>query len=203
MRLNTSFPLVCLFFGTITIVTTSSRMLYAFARYSVSSPLHRSYSLIQENSYRDNGLPFSHKFAKIHPTFHVPLNALLLTLVPVLCMGSLYLISTSALNAFLSTSVITLNLSYGLPVLVNVLTGRKKLPKDRNFKLGEKVGWICNFVGLGFVGVTTVLFMLPPVLPVTTENMSMIPPPPQLAAIFILIQNRRKTTPSSSSSVLS
>ncbi|KAG0125622.1 amino acid/polyamine transporter I [Tuber indicum] len=146
------FPLGCLLFASTTLMTTSSRILYAFAR--------------------DNGLPFSTVFATIHPTLQVPLNSLLLTTVPVLLLGTLYLISTTALNAIFSAAVISLALSYGFPVLINVLTGRKKLPDDRDFKLPGIMGWICNLVGLGFVVGCTVLFILPPQLPVTRENMN-------------------------------
>jgi len=147
-----SFPLGCLLFASTTLMTTSSRILYAFAR--------------------DNGLPFSTTFATIHPTLQVPLNSLLLTTIPVLLLGSLYLISTTALNAIFSTAVISLALSYGFPVLINVLTGRRRLPEDRDFKLPGIIGWVCNLVGLGFVGGCTVLFVLPPQLPVTRENMN-------------------------------
>ncbi|PWW71571.1 hypothetical protein C7212DRAFT_355193 [Tuber magnatum] len=150
--LLTIFPLGCLLFASTTLMTTSSRILYAFAR--------------------DNGLPFSAVFATIHPTLQVPLNSLLLTTIPVLLLGSLYLISTTALNAIFSTAVISLALSYGFPVLINVLTGRKRLPDDRDFKLPGIMGWVCNLVGLGFVGGCTVLFVLPPRLPVTRENMN-------------------------------
>jgi amino acid transporter len=146
------FPLGCLLFASTTLMTTSSRILYAFAR--------------------DNGLPFSTVFATIHPTLQVPLNSLLLTTIPVLLLGTLYLISTTALNAIFSAAVISLALSYGFPVLINVLTGRKKLPDDRDFKLPGIMGWICNLIGLGFVVGCTVLFILPPQLPVTRENMN-------------------------------
>ncbi|RPA97757.1 hypothetical protein L873DRAFT_1809180 [Choiromyces venosus 120613-1] len=158
----TIFPLGCLLFASTTLMTTSSRILYAFAR--------------------DNGLPFSTVFATIHPTLQVPLNSLLLTTIPVLLLGSLYLISTTALNAIFSTAVISLALSYAFPVLINVLTGRKRLPEDRDFRLPGIVGWICNLVGLTFVCGCTVLFVLPPQLPVTRENMNY-----SFAVFFIIV----------------
>lgn len=157
-------------------MTTSSRMLYAFARYILGLPYFTHiYLLIHKRAHRDNGLPFSHQFSKIHPTLHVPLNALILTALPVLVMGNLYLISTAALNSFLSASVIALSISYGFPVFLNVLAGRSKLPKDRCFRLGKLTGWICNLIGLAFTLGATVLFMLPPTFPATRGNMSMMP----------------------------
>lgn len=99
-------------------------------------------------------------------------------------MGSLYLISTAALNSFLSASVIALSISYGFPVFLNVLTGRSKLPKDRSFRLGKRTGWICNLVGLAFTLGATVLFMLPPTLPATRGNMSMMPFSRSLPSVY-------------------
>lgn len=58
------FPLVCLLFATTSIMTTSSRMTYAFAR--------------------DGGLPFSRFFARVHKKLDVPLEALGLTVLVVL-----------------------------------------------------------------------------------------------------------------------
>lgn len=66
-----SFPLVCLLFATITIMTTSSRMTWAFAR--------------------DGGLPLSRIFAKVHPTLELPLNSLILTTALVVIFGCIFL----------------------------------------------------------------------------------------------------------------
>src|SRR6201996_3091763 len=57
------FPLVCLLFAGISIMTTSSRMTYAFAR--------------------DGGLPFSKLFRRVHPKLDVPLESLGLTILVV------------------------------------------------------------------------------------------------------------------------
>ncbi|RPB08284.1 amino acid transporter [Morchella conica CCBAS932] len=150
------FPLVCLLFGTTTIMTTSSRMLYAFSR--------------------DRGLPFSSTFSIIHPKLHVPVNALLLTAVPVLLMGGLYLISTDTLNAFLSASVIALSLSYGFPVAINVFTGRTRLVGTKEgFRMTGWVGWAVNGVGLAFATGVTALFMLPPSVPKTWGDINWSP----------------------------
>ena len=65
------FPLVCLLFATISIMTTSSRMTWAFAR--------------------DGGLPLSRVFAKVHPTLELPLNSLYLTTALVVIFGCIFL----------------------------------------------------------------------------------------------------------------
>lgn len=58
-----------------------------------------------------------------------------------------------------------------MPVTINVLQGRRKLP-PRAFVLPGPLGWIFNLVGMVYVLVTTVLFVFPPDLPVTGSNMN-------------------------------
>lgn len=120
-----SFPLVCLLFATISIMTTSSRMTYAFAR--------------------DGGLPASRWLAKVHPTLELPLNALYLTTVLVVIFGCIFLGSSSAFNAIISASVVALGVSYGIPLAINCLQGRRMLP-PRAFVLPGPLGWIANLV---------------------------------------------------------
>jgi amino acid transporter len=57
--------------ATISVMTTSSRMLFAFAR--------------------DGGLPFSRVFAKVHTRLGLPLNSLGLTSALVIIFGCIFL----------------------------------------------------------------------------------------------------------------
>ncbi|PWY88023.1 amino acid permease [Aspergillus sclerotioniger CBS 115572] len=145
------FPLICVLFAAITIMTTSSRMIYAFAR--------------------DGGLPASPFFSKVHTKLEVPLNALYLTNILVIIFGCIFLGSSSAFNAIVSASVVMLDIAYGIPIAVNCIRGRKMLP-ERSFVLPNVVGWIANLVSLAYVSVTTVLFLFPPDYPVTGSNMN-------------------------------
>jgi choline transport protein len=146
------FPLLCLLFATVSIMTTSSRMTYAFAR--------------------DGGLPFSRVFAKVHPTLDLPLNALIATAACVVIFGCIFLGSSSAFNAIVSASVVALGITYAIPPAINCLQGRTKLPEDRPFKLRGALGWVANLIGIAFALLTTVLFVFPPFLPVTGSNMN-------------------------------
>jgi len=146
------FPLVCLLFATTSIMTTSSRMTYAFAR--------------------DGGLPVSRLFAKVHPTLDLPLNALYLTTILVVIFGCIFLGSSSAFNAIISASVVALGVSYGIPIAINCIRGRRMLPASRPFKLPSILGWVCNLIGVAYVIITTVLFLFPPALPATGSNMN-------------------------------
>ncbi|KAI5919577.1 amino acid/polyamine transporter I [Camillea tinctor] len=146
------FPLVCMLFTATTLMTTSSRMSYAFAR--------------------DRGLPFSHILARVHPSLDVPLNALLWTAAWVVVFGCIFLGSDSTFNAITSASVVALGVTYAIPPAINCLRGRKMLPETRDFKLPGPIGWFMNLVGIAWTILTTVLFVFPPELPVTSENMN-------------------------------
>lgn len=146
------FPLLCLLFAGISIMTTSSRMTYAFAR--------------------DGGLPFSRIFRRVHPKLDVPLESLGLTVAVAVVFGLIFLGSSSAFNAIVSASVVALTLTYGIPVAINCLRGRKMLPRTRYFKMPEPLAWFANLLGVAYVILTTVLFVFPPVLPVTGSNMN-------------------------------
>ncbi|KAM4064419.1 amino acid permease [Hirsutella rhossiliensis] len=144
-------PLVCLIFATLSVMTTSSRMIFAFAR--------------------DGGLPASPFFAKVHPRLGLPLNALILTSAIVVLFGFIFLGSTSAFNAIISASVVALDLSYAMPIAVNCLQGRNTLP-ERKWRLPGWFGWTADLIALAYISLTTVLFLFPPSRPVTGTNMN-------------------------------
>ena len=51
----------------------------------------------------------------------------------------------SAFNAIVSSSVVLLDLAYGIPIAVNCCRGRKMLP-ERAFVLPNALGWVLNIV---------------------------------------------------------
>jgi amino acid permease (GABA permease) len=145
------FPLICLVFAGTSVLTTSSRMTFAFAR--------------------DGGLPASALWWKVHPKFGVPMNALYLNIVVVVIFGCIFLGSTVAFNAIIAASVTALGVSYGIPIALNLAYLRGKLP-ERAFKLPSILGWAANIIGLVYTIVTTVLFVFPPAIPVTGTTMN-------------------------------
>jgi choline transport protein len=145
------FPLICFCFAGIAVMTTSSRMTFAFAR--------------------DGGLPLSRLWWQIHPTLGVPMNALYLNVVVVVIFGLIYIGSTVAFNAIIAASVVALGVSYGMPVALSVAQLRRKLP-ERQFALPEWLGWAANIIGLVYTIVTTVLFLFPPAIPVSGTTMN-------------------------------
>jgi hypothetical protein len=57
----------------------------------------------------------------------------------------LKLIQNSAFNAIVSSSVVLLDLAYGIPIAINCIRGRNTLP-ERAFVLPNWFGWILNIV---------------------------------------------------------
>lgn len=100
------------------------------------------------------------------------MESLSLTLLVVIIFGCIFLGSTSAFNAITSASVTALGVSYAIPIAINCMRGRRMLPEVRNFKLPEAFAWFANLLGIAYVIVTTVLFVFPPELPVTGNNMN-------------------------------
>lgn len=108
----------------------------------------------------------------MHTKLEVPLNALLLSACSVVVLGCIFLGSDSAFNAITSAAVVALGVSYAAPVTINLIRGRRMLPKDRLFKLPVWFAWIANIVGVAYVMVTTVLFLFPPTTKVTGSSMN-------------------------------
>ncbi|PKX90083.1 putative GABA permease [Aspergillus novofumigatus IBT 16806] len=145
------FPIICLLMGIVAIMTTSSRMILALGR--------------------DSGMPFSPFWTRVHPTLGTPLNALGLTAFLTLCCGCIYLGSSTAFNALSSATVVCFDISYGFPIIIHCLRGRNQLPKS-HWTLSPVIGWTVNLVAIGYILLTTVLFLFPPSLPVTGRSMN-------------------------------
>lgn len=103
------FPVCSMAFAAISILCASSRQTQAFAR--------------------DRGIPFSRFFSQESARFNVPVPAITMTSVWVIIFGCVYLGSSSALNAILSSSVVMLQWSYCVPVVLLLIRGRGLLDK--------------------------------------------------------------------------
>ena len=68
--------------------------------------------------------------------------------------------------------MVALSISYGIPIAINVLHGRTKLPETRAFVLPSWFAWPANILGLIYIIVTSVLFVFPPDLPVDASSMN-------------------------------
>ena len=86
------------------------------------------------------------RWKKVNTKLDVPLNAMMLSMVVQLLLGLIYFGSTAAFNAFSGVGVITLTLSYVMPIVVSVMDGRRQI-KDGSFYLGT-LGAFANWVAI-------------------------------------------------------
>ncbi|CAK4030913.1 amino acid permease [Lecanosticta acicola] len=146
-------PLIMLgFFCGIGCCTAASRCTWAFAR--------------------DGALPGSRRlgFDRVNDKTGIPLNSMLLSTAIQVVLGVIYVGNSAAFNAFNSSGVIFLTLSYVTPVAISLFSGRKSI-KQGKFDLGW-VGAFCNVVSIGWCLFAIPLFSMPSALPVDAESMN-------------------------------
>lgn len=141
-----------LFFAGIGALTAASRCTYAFAR--------------------DGAIPGSRLWAKVTktPFGEIPLWGLVLSTVVDCLLGLIYFGSTAAFNSFTGVATICLSASYGLPILISVLRGRKMV-KTSTFSLG-RFGMAINITTLLWILLAVFLFCMPVSLPVDATTMN-------------------------------
>ena len=139
-----------LFFAGVGALTAASRCTYAFAR--------------------DGAIPGSRLWSRVDKRFDIPLLALALSAVVDGILGCIYFGSTSAFNAFTGVATICLSVSYGIPILVSVLRGRKAV-RHSTFSLG-KFGYAINIATIIWIVFAIVLFCMPTAIPVTPVSMN-------------------------------
>ncbi|KAB8263311.1 amino acid/polyamine transporter I [Aspergillus pseudonomiae] len=122
---------------------------------------------------RDNGLPFSDFFARVDPTYKIPLRALFLVVSCIFALSFIQIGSTAAFNAILSLSTLGLYISYLIPLILLVFK-RFAAPQDipqGTFTLG-KWGLPMNLLAILFATYFVIFLPFPSTLPVTAENMN-------------------------------
>ncbi|KAI9668573.1 MAG: hypothetical protein M1831_001012 [Alyxoria varia] len=120
---------------------------------------------------RDGALPFSSFFAKVSPRLNMPVNATVLMSAIVTVLGCVYVGSTTAFQALISSFIVLSTLSYAGAILPHVLTGRKNIVAGP-FYMGNALGFVVNITSLCYIAVTCVFFMFPFVMPAEVESMN-------------------------------
>ncbi len=141
-------------------VTANSRMIYAFAR--------------------DGAVPGSGLWHRINPRTRTPTNSIWFAVVFAFVLGVPYLWSVTAYGAITSIATIGLYIAYVIPTLLRRLAGDQFVPGPWSLgRWSAVVGW----VGVAWVVVICVLFMLPEVSPVTAATFNYAP----VAVAFVLV----------------
>ena len=138
-------------FCSISITVAASRCTWAFAR--------------------DDALPGAKLLARVHPTLGVPVWSIALVTLVQMLLGIINIGSTSAFTAFVSVGVVALALSYGVPIAISMLEGRREVNKAV-FRLPPILGWTVNAISLVWILFELVLFCMPTALPVTVVSMN-------------------------------
>jgi amino acid permease (GABA permease) len=128
-------------------VTANSRMIYAFSR--------------------DGAIPGSSFWHHINPRTRTPSRAVYFAVVFAFILAIPSMWSSVAYGAVISISVIGLYIAYIIPTLLRRLAGDAFTPGPWNLgRWSSLVGWI----GIIWVGIITVLFVLPTASPITLHN---------------------------------
>ncbi|KAE9969099.1 hypothetical protein BLS_005506 [Venturia inaequalis] len=139
-----------LFFAGVGALTAASRCTYAFAR--------------------DGAIPGSSAFRKVNKKFDIPLNALILSAAVDCLLGCIYFGSTAAFNSFTGVATICLSTSYGIPIFISLLRGRRAV-KNSPYSLG-KFGFAINALTILWICFSVIIFCMPVALPVTASTMN-------------------------------
>lgn len=131
-------------------LTAASRCTYAFAR--------------------DGAIPGSRLWARVDKRFDIPLMALVLSTIVDCLLGLIYFGSSAAFNSFTGVATICLSTSYGMPILISVIRGRRAV-RNSSFSLG-RFGYAINVAMIAWICLAVVLFCMPVSLPVEAATMN-------------------------------
>lgn len=122
---------------------------------------------------RDRGLgKLSRPLEPVHPKLKVPVWCILFVSGWVGCFGLIELGSSVALNAILSASLVFLQISYFVPIFLLLIRGDRAFNNYNNDAVWSLGKWRrpINAMALIFITVTTVVFLFPPFIPVTSAS---------------------------------
>lgn len=124
---------------------------------------------------RDNGLPFSHFVANVHPKLKIPVNALCVVVVCLCLLALINVGSSTAFNAFISLPAMGLYISYFFPIFFlfwRRLSSKYATPIPWGpFKLG-RAGPYINAAAMAYIVFVLIWMPLPGMLPVDRLNMN-------------------------------
>ncbi|KAF2023323.1 hypothetical protein EK21DRAFT_81192 [Setomelanomma holmii] len=124
---------------------------------------------------RDDGLPFSRVFAKVHPKFKMPVNALCVVAACLCLLALINIGSSTAFNAFISLPALALYISYFFPIFFlfwRRLSTIHPIPVPWGpFKLG-RAGPFINAGAMCYIIFILMWMPLPGALPVDRLNMN-------------------------------
>lgn len=110
-------------------------------------------------------------FLATFPTLDCPVNATVAMAVMVSCLGCVYVGSTTAFQALISSFIVLSTLSYAGAIVPHILSRRRSVVLGP-FAMPHKIGYVVNILAVLYIAVTVVFFCFPFTLPVTVQNMN-------------------------------
>ncbi|EPS63601.1 hypothetical protein M569_11182, partial [Genlisea aurea] len=144
---------VSFFFGGLSALTSSARVVYALSR--------------------DNGIPLSSIWRKLHPKYKVPVNAVWLSAAITILIGIPILKVDVVFTAIVSMSTIGWVGSYAVPIFFRMVIEEKRF-KHGPFYLGKASRPVC-LVAFLWICYTCSAFLIPTYYPITLNTFNYAP----------------------------
>lgn len=123
----------------------------------------------------------------MNPYYKIPIRTIVLVGVIVGLLGLINIGSSTAFNAVLSLSTLTLYISYIIPIIILVLRKLRRKPIPYGpFRLGA-LGLYVNLFAIVYAIFICIFLPFPPVQPVTAENMNYASPVFAFVLLFSLV----------------
>ncbi|PVH71908.1 amino acid transporter [Cadophora sp. DSE1049] len=132
-------------------IATGSRLIWSFAKHG--------------------GLPMPGWIGYVEPQSQIPVNAVYLTTVLSTLLSLLLFGPTTILNGVFGACSVCFFFSFGMPIWLSVLSGRKHISSTRYFNLG-RFGMLINILAIAWQFLAVVFLCFPIYLPVTGTNMN-------------------------------
>ncbi|KAK8061533.1 choline transport protein [Apiospora phragmitis] len=121
---------------------------------------------------RDGAVPLAGLFARVDEARSCPMTATLLVSGLATGLGAVALGSGAAFLDLSGSFIILTTVSYAVPLVANMATGRRYFPAGP-FHMGRGwFGWVVNGLAVLFIVLFDVLFCFPFAIPTTTETMN-------------------------------
>ncbi|KAL4882841.1 amino acid transporter [Aspergillus karnatakaensis] len=171
---KSGFPIIQIFYNTTGSTAATAALMTPFISVAIAS----TFGLLASTSRttwafaRDNGLPYSRYLSKVTTNSTLPLYSIIFSTVFMAALGLINIASTTAFNAIVSLSVVSLYTSYLIPILFHLIRRASGPPITYGpFRLG-KYGIILNIIAAAYSTLIIVFLFFPPYMPVTSENMN-------------------------------
>lgn len=146
---------------------------------------------------RDDATPMHWLIGSIDRRWKSPFWATFACGVFLVCLGAIYIGSTTAFSAFIGSFVVLTTLSYFIAIFPYLLSGRRRVIPGP-FWMG-KIGFAVNTVSCAYIVVSIVVFCFPYSVPTTAQAMNytsvMTVGLSVLVGLWWLVQGKRYTGP--------